>query len=213
MRVLSQSCRVYIKIFRILESSFQILRLTLNRFNWNNVFFVLLMEEKMFRLPLALSEGLIEEGVNVTKQSRSFSSEVRSSVAVVLVEMAAADGQFDFGEARIIVRLLSRYFDLDQQEAFNLLSLANSRRHSGTSLDEAAQVLVRELNKRQRSDVFAMADRVMVHDRIIRSEERKLRDRLGKLLRLSDDEQLRTLSEARLAQEVGEVFHQISNSN
>ena len=104
----------------------------------------------------------------------------------VFLEMAHADREFVYSEARTILRLMQRTFDIDKKTALACLVSANMLRQSGKTLKDSSRALRKQLKVEERKNVFAMACSVAFADGIVCSEEQAVIENLRKLLGLSD---------------------------
>lgn len=112
--------------------------------------------------------------------------DIQLAAGGVFLEMAHADREFAYSEARTILRLMQRCFLIDKKTALARLFAANMLRRAGRTLKESSRPIRKKLNAEERKNIFAMACSVAFADGVVRSEEQGVIEDLRKLFGLSD---------------------------
>ncbi len=110
---------------------------------------------------------------------------IRLATAVLMVEVARADAQFDEAEFELLLKLCSAHFHLSAQEATELTNLAGETAEEAASLHDFTQLLQDNLDEREKSRVVELLWRVAYADGRLDKYENSLVLKISDLLYVS----------------------------
>lgn len=116
--------------------------------------------------------------------------DLRLSVAVLLVEAARQDDQFDAGERAVIGQLLTRKFDLTPEECTALLAAGEARAKEMVQLHGHTSAVFAEMTPDDRVHLIEMLWEVAYADGVLDPEEDLLIRRVAGLIAVSDRERV-----------------------
>lgn len=111
----------------------------------------------------------------------------RLATAVLLLEVAHADGGLSAGERRYIEWVLCREFGLDREDSERLLRAADAARAGSAGPDPFVDEIVRRLSRRQRRDLARMLEELAHVNRAPTREQEYAVRKISNLLRLEHD--------------------------
>jgi uncharacterized tellurite resistance protein B-like protein len=117
-------------------------------------------------------------------------SDLRLSVAVLLLEAARQDDQFDATERATIARLLSQKFDLAPGECDQLLAAGEARTAEMVQLHGHTQDIFEEMSPDERVHLVEMLWEVAYADGVLDPEEDLLIRRVAGLIYITDRERV-----------------------
>jgi len=110
---------------------------------------------------------------------------IQVAVAVLLLEMAHADRDFQLLEARLIEQLLQQQFDLSREAAAELVSAADEVRSDSLDLQQFTSLINRHFSIEEKLEVMEGLWRLVYADGELDKYEDALARQLTGLLRLS----------------------------
>jgi uncharacterized tellurite resistance protein B-like protein len=110
------------------------------------------------------------------------------AVAVLLVEAARMDANFDLKERATIERLLAERFSLSPDETRQLVALAEKKAESSNQLYPFTRLAVERMDEKQRIRLIEMLWEVAYADGILDADEDALLRRVAGLIYVSDQE-------------------------
>jgi len=123
------------------------------------------------------------------------------AVAVVLLEVAHADKNFEPLEKRLVEGLLQKRFDLNAAAASELMTLAEQVRADSFDLQQFTSQINQNFNREEKLAVMETLWRIIYADGVLDKFEDALARQLASLLRLSHREaidlKLKVLDEQR----------------
>lgn len=126
---------------------------------------------------------------------------IEVAVAVILLEMAHADGELEPLEQRLAEDLLQRQFHLGEVETAELLELAQRVRQESFDLQQFTSRINEHFSREDKFAVMETLWRIVYADQVLNKFEDALARQLAGLLRLSHREaialKLKVLDESR----------------
>jgi len=122
----------------------------------------------------------------LSAQEPSHPSDLRLSVAVLLLEAARQDDLFDARERSVIEKLLINRFDLSQEECLALIKSAELRAATMIQLHDHTSEIAARMTPLQRIDLIEMLWEVAYADGVLDPEEDLLIRRVAGLIYVSD---------------------------
>ncbi len=116
------------------------------------------------------------------------SADLRLAAAVLMIEAAAIDGEFDDTERGIVGAILKRHFDLSDDAAATLLALAEGKRDGASDLNRFTLTIKDEFSDEQRVELVELLWEVVYADGELHAYEANLLRRIAGLLYVSDRE-------------------------
>jgi uncharacterized tellurite resistance protein B-like protein len=114
--------------------------------------------------------------------------ELRAATALLLIEAAYGDSEYDWSEHRTIVNGLERDFGLGRKEIQDLLGRANEIRPPVVKLADVTDVVRQRFDKGQREEVVRLLWQVVKADGAVEEWEESFADHVAKALDLSGAE-------------------------
>ena len=111
---------------------------------------------------------------------------LRAATALLLVEAAALDGDFDPGEEALIRSLLAEHFHITPEEADRLLTEAEARHEDTVELYGLTRAIKDRLPPEDRVEIMEMLWQVAYADGVLHDFEASLARRVAGLLYVSD---------------------------
>jgi uncharacterized tellurite resistance protein B-like protein len=127
--------------------------------------------------------------------------ELKLAVAVLLVEAARLDANYEVAERRIIAGGLRRHFGLDELETATLLELAERTQSQTTELSRYAKAIKDRYTPEQRVALIELLFELVYSDRVLHVFEANLMRRVGGLIYVSDRE--RGAAQKRVLERLG----------
>lgn len=116
--------------------------------------------------------------------------DLRMSVAVLLLEAARQDDQFDSDERAVIAQLLTRKFDLTEQECGALLEAGEVRAAQMVQLHGHTSAVFEQMAPEERIHLVEMLWEVAYADGVLDPEEDMLIRRVAGLIHVTDRERV-----------------------
>ncbi len=116
--------------------------------------------------------------------------DLRLSVAVLLLEAARQDDQFDSHERAVIAQLLTRKFDLTEQECGALLEAGEVRAAQMVQLHGHTSAVFEQMAPEERIHLVEMLWEVAYADGVLDPEEDLLIRRVAGLIHVTDRERV-----------------------
>ena len=107
---------------------------------------------------------------------------LRLATCVLLLEVAHADDDFSDEERTAISAMLGWRFNLDDQQAEELVALAEQERQRTDSLFEFAQMINEQFTPERKLAIVQLLWRVVYQDGILEAHEDALMHKVGKVL-------------------------------
>ena len=114
----------------------------------------------------------------------------RLSVAVLLLEAARQDDNFDPTERAVIEKILTRQFQLSPQECAHLIDAAEKHVRHMVQLHGHTNDIAQEMGRDERIALIEMLWEVAYADGVLDAEEDHLIRRIGKLIYVEDRERV-----------------------
>ena len=115
-------------------------------------------------------------------------AELRLAGAVLMVEAAHMDADYDVTERRTIAAALRRHFRLDELETAALLDMAERVHENATELSRFTKTIKDRYSPEERIEMIEMLWEVVYADGELHAYEANLMRRLGGLLYVTDQE-------------------------
>jgi uncharacterized tellurite resistance protein B-like protein len=122
----------------------------------------------------------------LSAQEPSHVSNLRLSVAVLLLEAARQDDVFDARERALIERLLTNRFGLSQEECMGLIKSAELRAATMVQLHGHTSEIAAQMTPLERTELIEMLWEVAYADDVLDPEEDLLIRRVAGLIYVSD---------------------------
>ena len=127
--------------------------------------------------------------------------QLQIAVAVLLVEAARMDDQFDESERAAIERLLAAKFSLSRDETRQLINQAETMDEKSNQLYPFTRLAVERMDPKQRIQLIEMLWEVVYADGVLDPEEDGLLRRVAGLIYVSDAD--RVAARLRVVQRLG----------
>jgi uncharacterized tellurite resistance protein B-like protein len=116
--------------------------------------------------------------------------DVKIACGVLLLEMSGADSDYHAEEAQTIVETMKAQFQITEEDALRLLSIADTLRAGGeeSKLEELFTTINTNFSDKQRELVYAMLWKVVVADGRVDKFEAKLATQFRFRLQLNDEQ-------------------------
>lgn len=134
-------------------------------------------------------------------QGQSRPDDLRIAVAVLLVEAANRDDQFEPAERTVIERLLTEKFSLSKDECDQLMSLGESTVSRMVQLQPYTHAIFERMDPEERIGLIEMLWEVVYADGVLDPEEDALIRRIGGLIYITDRD--RMLARKRVLERLG----------
>jgi len=125
---------------------------------------------------------------------------VRLATAVLLVDVARSDYEFDDGEVGLILKLVSSHFGLNQAEAEQLAWDAEVQAEELVSLHEFTKLLHKHLTQAEKAEVVGLLWQIAYADGRLSKYESSLILKISDLLHVNRARVMRLKHEAGLEQ-------------
>ena len=122
---------------------------------------------------------------------------LRKATAVLMVDVAIADREFDDRELERILKLVGLHFDLDSEEARDLVTTAEDVAKDMVSLYDFTQLLHQNLDDTEKAQIVAMLWQVAYADGDLDKHEDSLILKIGDLLHVNRARVMRAKDDAR----------------
>ena len=107
---------------------------------------------------------------------------LRVATAVLLLEAAHADSEFDADEAKAIEAMLGRRFGLDEDATAELIAVAEQERARSEDLYEFAQLVNESFPTERKLAIIQLLWQVVYEDGVLEAHEDALMHKIGRLL-------------------------------
>lgn len=107
---------------------------------------------------------------------------IQFAAAVLLIDVARADHEYDEQEFVRVLHLVERHFELDSQAAVELVNRAEERAERVVSIHEFTQFLHRRLDEREKEDIVRLLWQVAYADGHLHPYENSLVQKISDLL-------------------------------
>ena len=143
----------------------------------------------------------IRKLLTAPESSPAPSDQLQIAVAVLLVEAARMDDNFDKAERGVIERLLAEKFELTPDATQELLALAESTAEKSNQLHPFTRLAVQRMDPAQRVRLIEMLWEIAYADGVLDPEEDALLRRVAGLIYVSDAD--RVAARQRVLQRLG----------
>ncbi len=110
--------------------------------------------------------------------------DIQLATCAILLEMAHIDGEFDEKEAHAITQILTREFQLSENEVAQLIKQAEAQRKNSIDLWQFTHQINEEYNREEKVHIMEMIWKVVYTDGILDKHEDYLVHKLSNLLNL-----------------------------
>jgi uncharacterized tellurite resistance protein B-like protein len=110
---------------------------------------------------------------------------IRSATAVLMVDVARADYEFDAEEFDSLLQLIQAHFDLSPDEAADLVNTADEKVDDLVSLHDFTQLLHNNLDEKEKADVVGLLWKIAYADGRLDKYEDALVLKISDLLHVS----------------------------
>jgi len=114
--------------------------------------------------------------------------EVQVAAAILLLEAAHGDEEYEWREHRAIVRGLERGFGIGRAETLHLLARAEEIRPPAVKLADVTAVIVDRYTREQRQSIVALLWKVIDADDVVDEWEEVFADHVARAVGLSREE-------------------------
>ena len=121
-----------------------------------------------------------------TETSDTAQNDLHLAAAVLMVEAATMDGEFDDAERASIAAILERHFGLSQEQVTRLLALAEAEHEEANHLQGYTRTIKDDFSENQRLELIELLWEVVYADGQLHAYEANLLRRIGGLLYVSD---------------------------
>ena len=128
------------------------------------------------------------EGAEAHNQGPRDDAELRVAAAVLLVEAACTDGEFDAREESVIRSLLARHFNLSEVEISSLMETARAAQDQAAGMVRYTRIIKERFSEEERISMIEMLWEVAYADGVLDDYEANLLRRIGGLLYVPDRE-------------------------
>ena len=128
-----------------------------------------------------------EPGSDKPTRASSF-SEKETTTAVLLVEAATMDGEFDDQERETIIRALSQHFSLDETRTNELMAAAETIQQESSQLLYFTRAVKTHFDEKERIALVEMMWEVVYADGELHDYEDNLMRRIGGLIYVTERE-------------------------
>ena len=129
-----------------------------------------------------------ETTLEVDQSGEPTPQELQIATAVLLLEMAGADEDFDPEEVRTCFKSLENQFNVEDSETLEIFEKAESLRQEKGKIDHFVELVNQHFNVKQKQIVLGMVWRVVLADEIIDNYEQKFASQLRTRLQLSREQ-------------------------
>jgi len=112
--------------------------------------------------------------------------ELEAATAILLLEAAYGDSDYEWSEHRALLKGLEHAFGLDHDETLNLLDRAEEIRPPIVKLQDVTDVILDRFDVAQREEVVALIWKVIDADDVVEEWEQAFVDHVAKAVGLSD---------------------------
>lgn len=119
------------------------------------------------------------------KSGKPSDVEVEAATAILLLEAAYGDSEYEWSEHRSLLTSLENAFGLDKQETLNLLDRAEEIRPPIVKLQDVTDVIADRFSEEQRAQVVSMIWRVIDADDVLEEWEESFANHVAKAVGLS----------------------------
>jgi uncharacterized tellurite resistance protein B-like protein len=118
------------------------------------------------------------------KSGRPADVEIEAATAILLLEAAYGDSEYEWSEHRTLLKSLEDAFGLDKKETLNLLDRAEEIRPPIVKLADVTDVLVDRFSEEQRAEVVSMIWKVVEADDVLEEWEESFANHIAKAVGL-----------------------------
>jgi len=113
---------------------------------------------------------------------------LRVATCALLLEAAHADSEFSDEEKSAIQGMLSKRFNLDDQETADLIAVAEQEREQSDNLFEFARLISEQFPRERKLAIIQLLWQVVYQDGILEAHEDALMHKVGTLLGVRHEE-------------------------
>ncbi|MEE8321064.1 MAG: TerB family tellurite resistance protein [Gammaproteobacteria bacterium] len=130
-------------------------------------------------------------GSNQEADPEKRSSEITIATAALMIEIGLADSHIQKEERQTIEKAIQHTFDLDEEDALQLISIAENEVDNAVSLYEFTRLLNEQLSREERIRIVEMLWRVAFVDSVIDKYEEYYIRKIADLLYVSHKDYIR----------------------
>lgn len=127
-------------------------------------------------------------GGNTAEASTAAPDDLHLAAAILLIEAAHLDGEFDAAEQTTVRRVLAEKFELTADETTSLIEVAESRHQHAVEISTFTRAIKEGYPSERRVEVIEMLWEVVLADGELHAYEANLLRRIGGLIYVSDRE-------------------------
>lgn len=119
------------------------------------------------------------------KKGKPADIELEAATAILLLEAAYGDSEYEWSEHRTLLKGLEDAFGLDKQATLDLLDRAEEIRPPIVKLDDVTNVIVDRFSEEQRAEVVSLIWKVVEADDIVEEWEESFATHVARAVGLS----------------------------
>lgn len=127
-------------------------------------------------------------GGNAAEATGAAPDDLHLAAAILLIEAAHLDGEFDAAEQKTVRRVLAEKFELTADETTSLIEVAESRHQHAVEISTFTRAIKEGYPSERRVEVIEMLWEVVLADGELHAYEANLLRRIGGLIYVSDRE-------------------------
>ena len=131
-------------------------------------------------------KSLFNRTEDTPETSDTAQDDLHMAAAVLMVDAATMDGEFDDTERSAITAILERHFGLSSDEVSRLLALAEAEHQDANHLQGYTRTIKDDFSENQRLELIELLWEVVYADGQLHAYEANLLRRIGGLLYVSD---------------------------
>ena len=139
----------------------------------------------MIKKLISQISDVITSPATTTDGTAARDAAIRNATAVLMVDVARADYEFDADEFDSLLRLIQAHFDLSAEEAATLVNAADERVDGLTSLHDFTQLLHNNLDEQEKARVVGLLWQIAYADGRLDKYEDALVLKISDLLHVS----------------------------
>lgn len=139
----------------------------------------------MIKKLISQISDVITSPATTTDDAAARDGAIRNATAVLMVDVARADYEFDADEFDSLLRLIQAHFDLSAEDAATLVNAADERVDGLTSLHDFTQLLHNNLDEQEKARVVGLLWQIAYADGRLDKYEDALVLKISDLLHVS----------------------------
>ena len=139
----------------------------------------------MIKKLISQISDVITSPATTTDGTAARDAAIRNATAVLMVDVARADYEFDADEFDSLLRLIQAHFDLSAEDAATLVNAADERVDGLTSLHDFTQLLHNNLDEQEKARVVGLLWQIAYADGRLDKYEDALVLKISDLLHVS----------------------------